>query len=364
MFHELTELFWIVCLTGLIWTPGFRSGTLTSAGILGASGNPTSRWQETQNPTQRRTFMCDCKMHTLAGKWIKQRWNLSHQKRSQGIWTIPNLKSGFSKKRKSRRSPVAHKTAWVKLPASGTPKAGRELGHIISKYLPATIHHTDAVFSIVREIHGRTADDRMEDLDVNTAIWWIFMNATRRPAVHLGQDYEANLRYVNNILWNTAKQLFSETGRLISGQTDITDTSTIDFQDLTWMSTSRLKSRPCQFSNDKACEFSDYSVEIWEMILLNSGRGRFNGTQKMIFSKRWVESTACRLRSSGQFSQDSQRWASSSSLENFWKIYWSLMNLNNSPQNHLNINVQRHCMEREWKQKGVNTIHWKLRIMD
>ena len=35
---------------------------------------------------------------------------------------------------------------------------------------PATIHHTEAVFSIVRRIYGREFDDPMNDVDVNMAI--------------------------------------------------------------------------------------------------------------------------------------------------------------------------------------------------
>ena len=42
------------------------------------------------------------------------------------------------------------------------------------------------------------------------------MNTTLRAAVHLGQDYEANLRHVKNHLWNSVGQLFNETGKLIS----------------------------------------------------------------------------------------------------------------------------------------------------
>ena len=38
----------------------------------------------------------------------------------------------------------------------------------------------------------------MDDLDVNMAIRGIFLNTTLQAAVHLGQDYEANLRYVKN----------------------------------------------------------------------------------------------------------------------------------------------------------------------
>ena len=78
----------------------------------------------------------------------------------------------------------------------------------------------------------------MDDLDVNMAVWGIFLKTTLQAAVHLGQDYDANLRFVKNHLWNSVKQLFNETGKLIRGQTKITGISTNDFKDLTWMSTS------------------------------------------------------------------------------------------------------------------------------
>ena len=45
------------------------------------------------------------------------------------------------------------------------------------------------VYSIVRKIYGRSLTDDMDDLDVNTAIWGIFMNVTLQAAVHLGQDF-------------------------------------------------------------------------------------------------------------------------------------------------------------------------------
>ena len=98
---------------------------------------------------------------------------------------------------------------------------------------PATTHHEEAVFSNVTGIYGRERDDPMNDLDVNKAIWGIFLNATLRAAVHLGQDYEVNSRYVTNNLWNSVGQLFSETGTLVSDQSEIIGVRTIDFQDAT-----------------------------------------------------------------------------------------------------------------------------------
>ena len=75
----------------------------------------------------------------------------------------------------------------------------------------------------------------MQDLNVNLAIWGMFMNATLRAAVHLGKDFNTNL-----------PQLFDETKRLISDQSEILGPKkpeilglkTIDFVETTWRSTS------------------------------------------------------------------------------------------------------------------------------
>ena len=113
--------------------------------------------------------------------------------------------------------PVACNTAAVKPYASSTsacqgrPKDGKREWSQTLHMSPATVHHLGAVFSIVRRIYGREHDDPMNVLDVNMAIWGIFLNATLRAAVHLGQDYEVNLRYVKNHRWNSVGQFFNET---------------------------------------------------------------------------------------------------------------------------------------------------------
>ena len=92
----------------------------------------------------------------------------------------------------------------------GRPKAEKiEWSHNL-QVSPATIHHTEAVFSIVREIYERERDDSVDDLDVNMAIWGIFLNATLRAAVHLRKDHDANLHYVKNHLWNSVGRLTNE----------------------------------------------------------------------------------------------------------------------------------------------------------
>ena len=83
----------------------------------------------------------------------------------------------------------------------------------------------------------------MEDLDVHATIWGIFLNTTLQAVVHVGQRYEVHLRFVKNHLWKCVEQLFNETRRLISDQTEIIRMKTIDYKELTWRSTSLLCSR-------------------------------------------------------------------------------------------------------------------------
>ena len=93
----------------------------------------------------------------------------------------------------------------------------------------------------------------------------MFMNTTLRAAVHLGKDYEVNLRYVRDHLWKTAEQLFNETKKLVSGQTETAGISLISFQDFRLVSTSLLHSRAYQYSTAKAYAFSDSVLCLGKM---------------------------------------------------------------------------------------------------
>ena len=148
----------------------------------------------------------------------------------------------------------------------GGPKAEKE--RMVTQSTRVSSHNSPyAVFSIVREIYEREHDDLMDDLDVNIVIWCIYLNATLRTAVHLGQDYEANLRYVKNNLWNSVGLLFRETGKLISEKKEITGVSTIRFKDATWMSTSLL----CENGlSDHQCQ----SLRLLRLCALCGNNGR------------------------------------------------------------------------------------------
>ena len=104
---------------------------------------------------------------------------------------------------------------------------------------------------MVRKIYGKQPGDPMKDLNVNLAVWEMFMNATLRAAVHLRKDYDTNLRFVKKYLWKTTGQLFRETEKLITGQTETTGISLINFPDSRWASTSLLHNRDYQYSTAK-----------------------------------------------------------------------------------------------------------------
>ena len=150
---------------------------------------------------------------------------------------------------------------------------------------PNTSHCMEAVFSMVRKIYGQLPGDPMKDLNVNLAIWRIFMKNTLRAAVHLGKDNDMNLRNVKNHLWKTTGQLFREKEKLVSGQTETVGISVIEFQDLRCVSTSLLHSRAYQSSIAKARVFSD-SV----LCLGKTGDNLVESWKKQI---QWYSDTNC-----------------------------------------------------------------------
>ena len=74
----------------------------------------------------------------------------------------------------------------------------------------------EKVFSIIRNTYDRKTTDEMKDLDVNAAIWGIFMSFTLLAAVHLGTKYTENLRSARSQSKKSVRQLFQVTRKLIS----------------------------------------------------------------------------------------------------------------------------------------------------
>ena len=113
--------------------------------------------------------------------------------------------------------PLAGETAESISRASQKSQSNKEatLEHFLS-ISPQTISCTEAVYDMVRKVYERPAGDPMDDLDVNVAIWGIFMNATLKAATHLGNDHDVNLRNVKNYSWRSTRELFGEREKLIS----------------------------------------------------------------------------------------------------------------------------------------------------
>ena len=99
-----------------------------------------------------------------------------------------------------------------------------------------------------------TPTDEMEDLNVNAAVWGMLMNTTLQTAVHLGQVYDQNLRFVKNHFWSSLQKLFKETEKLIKNQTEIIGV------DYTLSATSMLCDRIHQISNTKTYVFADSAL--------------------------------------------------------------------------------------------------------
>ena len=139
---------------------------------------------------------------------------------------------------------------------------------------PAAVPHMEKVYSIVRQVYGRSPTDDLNDLDENNAVWGIFMNVTCQAAGHLGQYFLGNLRLTKNQVLKSVKQLFQVTEKLVMAQTEIGGLTTIEYKEHTWRSTTLLCDKAIEMTNDKTYVFADsvlclggishQAVEAWK----------------------------------------------------------------------------------------------------
>ena len=127
----------------------------------------------------------------LGGLKEEQQENLTHEKEqiSEDSESGPWYYKPVAQTNEACGKPLARETA------ESVSSATLEHFFAIS---PQTISFTEAVYDMIRKIHGRPSGDPMEDVDVNVAIWRVFTNATLKAAVHLGNDYDVNLKHVKN----------------------------------------------------------------------------------------------------------------------------------------------------------------------
>ncbi len=167
---------------------------------------------------------------------------------------------------------------------------------------PAVVPHMGKVCSIVRNIYGRSPTDDLNDFDVNTSVWNIFMNVTLQAAVHQGRDYMENLRLTKNKLLKSVKQSFQ-----------VTEKS----KELTWRSTSLLCDKAFEITNDKTFVFPDSVLCLGSMRdqLVEAWKNKIKWYLEIEISKIWIESMESRSNSRGKYSQDSVPWTSSKTFK-------------------------------------------------
>ena len=219
-----------------------------SLGMPTASGKPDSRMGNSNAFDAASTSQVRLQDAYIGGSMGKQRGNPSHQEEEDSkdsnnneIWYYNKLRREPLPKTVKLGSNPLHTEPVLQLIRKVKKDTEATWRHYF-QISPHTSQYTEAVLSMIRRICGRQPGDLVKDWDVNAAIWRMFMNATLQAAVYLGQDYDANLRYVKNTLWKTAGQLVRETEKLVRAQTETSGISTIVFQDSEWMSTGLLHS--------------------------------------------------------------------------------------------------------------------------
>ena len=165
--------------------------------------------------------------------------------------------------------------------------------------------------------HGSSLLDRQENLRTRT--WWPFGWSGREHGYfgHISECHSSSRSSSWTRLWGefTIREgsYLGKCGTVIqrSWETDQwtknTAVSTINFKELTWMSTSLLCSRAYQSTKTKTYVFSDSDLSVgkWEMILLQlESKIKWYSENN---SRTWIESMVCRRSSSAKYSQESQR---------------------------------------------------------
>ena len=112
------------------------------------------------------------------------------------------------------------------------------------------------VYSNVRQKLGRRPEDDMLEIDVNMTIWEIFMSATMKAAVHLGQNYQDNVRTTENTDLEKITQLFVISQDSIKHQSqEMNGTSPIDGHSTPRAGRTLLNDRAVELSTAKVCVF-------------------------------------------------------------------------------------------------------------
>ena len=226
-----------------------RPGILTVTGKLGSRMRRNSKSDAASSSQVRlQDAYLGGLMDTATGKLVAT-------KEESGDVDLSESETWSFQEEAVTERPTADKLATEKSNASsksvdpGSPKAERKEWSHNLRVSPATVHHVEALLSIVRKIYGREHDDPKDDLDE-----YGYLGHFKRRLFEQQFILDTTVRWIH--LWDSVGQLFNENEKLISEQTEITGAYTINFKKLTFMSTSLLCSRANRI-NAKTYVFSD-----------------------------------------------------------------------------------------------------------
>ena len=209
-------------------------GASRGPGVLIASGKSQSRVRRNSRPDEAPSSQVKLKDENLGWLMDDSARKPVAKEENQVLWEFPESESWIVHEDEVTGKPVAWTKGAVKPAASsmsensGNPEAERRNWPHNFYISSGVVSYTDKVYSIERKTYDRGPTDEMEDLNVNAAVWWRFMNTTLQAAVHLGQDCDQNLRFAKNHFWSSLKMFFKETEKLIKNQTEINGVATID----------------------------------------------------------------------------------------------------------------------------------------
>ena len=85
-----------------------------------------------------------------------------------------------------------------------------------------------------------------------------------KAAVHLGNDYEENLRVTRNTEFSEIRSLFSITQKLVLDQKDeILGANTIDWDQTPWLKSTWVHERAIKLSTAKIFQFFRFGAVLW-----------------------------------------------------------------------------------------------------
>ena len=137
----------------------------------------------------------------------------------------------------------------------------------------ANVSHLEKVLSNVRQRYGRKPEEKMEDLDVNTILWRMFMSVTLQAAVHLWNGHAEHLHSIKNQPKRIIETVVQFTWEVDQGSQRNLSSPGIYSQQLVWQRSTLLTDRAVQFATAKNLPRLRFSIVY--------GRTQFKSRQSM-----------------------------------------------------------------------------------